>query len=218
MTGIIDNTGKVRVASNDIERQGVPNEVTRWNIHNASNKVKGMWSNGGGLSECNSTRAMVSQRQEGTLVYIPTTATVAGIAAPIANTPTSVTLSNVQKVGLYSSDGTNLSLLSTCSDLGTGFWSFNVSGGSWCQWMFDSPVTVQPGIYWASILASWSALSGSSNFFSGPTLRAVAQGLPLYSGSALRYWTLASQTDMQSTIAWSSVTGSTNSIALLPIG
>jgi len=135
-------------------------------------------------------------------IYLPAAATLTGVAWS-QNVAGDTTQDNNNRIGLYTSDGTNLALVASCADDGT-LWE-GAQGIK--QKAFSSTYAAAAGSYWIGALPNWSAASVVPQLACKDTnvdyagLNAV---LPITAGT-IQNGVMTGQTDLPAAPLWSSV-------------
>jgi hypothetical protein len=151
------------------------------------------------LNATSSSQALTDGTVLFTAVWIPETLLTTGVIVPMA-TQGAFTADNNNKVGLYSSDGTTLTLVaSTANNSGI----FTQATGAAAQFAWASTVVLQPGLYYAAYLYNSSAQTTAPSVV-GQSLTGALAGIG-QSGNLFRAGTLAAQTDLPSTQAISGI-------------
>lgn len=132
-------------------------------------------------------------------VHLPFDATVTGVAF-FQTTQGDTTADNNNKIGLYTSDGTTLTRVAVSADSGT---MWEGSANSWQQVAFTGTYAAQAGLYFIAILSNWSAVATAPVIAaSAPTVHAgINSGFT--TGDSYLVATLAAQTDLDASEAWS---------------
>jgi hypothetical protein len=100
------------------------------------------------------SRALVDARALFMGIYLPYDATITGVGW-VQNTQGDTTADNTNQIGLYTSDGTNLTLVASSADDGA-IWE---SAAGVRQKAFSSTYAATAGSYWIGALANWSAVA-----------------------------------------------------------
>lgn len=206
---IITNSGKIlTTGSTYIASRGLPAEYTRYGIDLDSQSLVGYT---GRLPAASGSRSWTDGQLVGCAIWIARPCTLLGLMHFQTNTPTAATYDNNNKVGLYTSDGTDLTLVASTPNGGENMYSLNQTN-QWRHNFFTDPLVVTaPTLMWAAAVSTWSSLTGSNQTYNccGTLVNASASN-PLGTSGLHRFWTVASQTDLPATQAWSGVTAATN--------
>lgn len=144
-------------------------------------------------------RTLVDARQQLIGIYLPYKATITGLGW-IQKTTGDTTADNNNKVGLYTSDGTNLTLVASSADDGT-LWE---QGTGVQQKAFSSTYAAEAGMYWASILANWSAVATAPVILGSVGVDQAAQLTVKVTNANVKVNAYREgRTDLGGTIAWS---------------
>lgn len=139
-------------------------------------------------------------------VYLPYSATITGVVWMV-HTQGNYTADNSNQLGLYTSDGTNLTLVAS-STSADDLWSASAAN-TIKQTAFSSPYAASAGVYWIA------ALYNSSAQTTAPSLASRASGISgnqhdilMADTDEFMCWALSSQASLPASQAWSGVTAS----------
>lgn len=221
--GVIQSNGKERVASGDVEYRGIPNCQTQHGIGTAppgQNMVLAYYQTPFGRMQ---SFTMVDARVVARPFYLARNATIYGFAFLWHTLPSTITLDQTNQIGMYTSDGTTLTLVCSTpsSDQNNNVWKMNglSHSTSWQHLELSSSYSATAGVYWMALVRNWSAITGSNPQTLGAqvTLGAATNALPGM-GNVRTFWQLDSQNSLPSSQAWSGVTGATAAPLIYPLG
>lgn len=137
-------------------------------------------------------------------IWVPDTRPLNGVAFEM-DTQGNYTANNNNKIGLYSSDGTTLTLVASCANDGN-LWKAAVGGA---QKAFSAPYTPPaPGVYFIGALYNSSALVQTPLLGRQPAL--TTNSAKAWGNDSLLHGTVATMNDLPATQALSGVTATLN--------
>lgn len=156
---------------------------------------------------------LTNQTIFGTAIYLPVAATLTGVYWYQA-TQGSYTANNNNRVGLFTSDGTNLTNVASSSDDGT-LWK--AASASWGNKAFSSTYPAAAGVYWVLGLYCRSAAATAPVIGSHNSVANVGL-LKCNNTNPAIHFTIGSQTNLPSTTtAWSGVSTATSGNAFFGV-
>lgn len=158
-----------------------------------------------GLTALTTSTAMANSTLLLSAIYIPYAMTLTGVVWWQA-VQGNYTANNNSKVGLYTSDGTNLSLVASCAD-DTALWKATTN--SFAQKAFSATYNAAAGAtLWVGALWNRSAQTTAPSLGAHTALTNLAVGKPL-NGSVTLQGTIGTQTDLPASPLWTAVTATT---------
>lgn len=155
-------------------------------------------------------QATTDQQITFTGVNLPYDASLTGVFW-FQNTNGNYTADNNNKVGLYSTDGTTMTLVASSADT-AGMWS--QGAGDWRSLAFSAPYAAQAGLYYVAMLYNNSAeVTNPTIARTGAFIQASAAN-PIGAPTQKMFGTLATQTDLPASQALAGITPSTASIVV----
>lgn len=138
------------------------------------------------------------------VLYLPYDATITGVGW-LQGTQGNYTADNNNKVGLYTSDGTNLTLVaSSASD--DALWS-TYAAGTVGQKAFSSTYAAQAGRYWVAALYNNSGQTTAPTVYATPNATSgIVNDVLMSDTDEFTTCSVAGLTDLPATQAWSGVT------------
>lgn len=135
-------------------------------------------------------------------IYLPYPATITGVGLVLV-TQGDTTADNENRLGLYTSDGTNLTLVASTADSGT-FWE--ASAGN-VRKALSAPYVAAAGRYWVGYLSNWSAVATAPKIgaATAPYSGILAHNMSDTDEKLTGFVTAGGVTTLSSTIAWSGV-------------
>lgn len=152
---------------------------------------------------CSTTFNLTNSQAFGVPIWLEKAYTLTGAVHFQATTGAYTANANTGNLmGLYTSDGTNLTRVAVTGDTGS-IWKGTAS--TYVQTAFTSTYSASAGLYWLVGLWNRTAVTTTPVMAAGTSYSNAAVGKPNNTSVAFNF-TLASQTSMPSSIAWSSVT------------
>lgn len=137
-------------------------------------------------------------------IYLPFDATLTGIGW-YQQTQGDTTADNENRLGLYTSDGTTLTLVASCADDGA-LWE----GSGFQEKAFSSTYPAQAGLYFLGFLSNWSAAAVTPVMLSSSNDTAAVLPTNRKSGAASSnpFGTLGGQATLPLSVGFASITQS----------